>query len=222
MPCTWKMFSLFTGDIILSKINRSWTTCVLLNSSLICSLYAYIILHMLLYAANIYFWKHCRINYPFIFGFKQGTELSYQDVFLFSTGLAVLTLGTFLVHLHLKVDSVDSVYSKYTELVPLGLLIVWYEIISLAFACKNTHSLICFNFFVQVFLAIFFCPFNILYKSSRVFLIRCLFRCICAPLYKVFYRFKINNPKYIHVYPFYFFLSSSGITCWFFLGRSAH
>ncbi|KAK1437725.1 hypothetical protein QVD17_03521 [Tagetes erecta] len=123
------------------------------------SLYAYIILHMLLYAANIYFWKHCRINYPFIFGFKQGTELSYQDVFLFSTGLAVLTLGTFLVHLHLKVDSVNSVYSKYTELVPLGLLIA--------------------------FLAIFFCPFNILYKSSRVFLIRCLFRCICAPLYKV-------------------------------------
>ncbi|KAK9052168.1 hypothetical protein SSX86_028796 [Deinandra increscens subsp. villosa] len=123
------------------------------------SLYAYIILHMLLYAANIYFWKHCRINYPFIFGFKQGTELSYQDVFLFSTGLAVLTLGTFLVHLHIKVDSVNSIYSKYTELVPLGLLIV--------------------------FLAIFFCPFNILYKSSRVFLIRCLFRCICAPLYKV-------------------------------------
>ncbi|KAI3714292.1 hypothetical protein L1987_72889 [Smallanthus sonchifolius] len=123
------------------------------------SLYAYIILHMLLYAANIYFWKHCRINYPFIFGFKQGTELSYQDVFLFSTGLAVLTLGTFLVHLHMKVDSVHSVYSKYTELVPLGLLIV--------------------------FLAIFFCPFNIMYKSSRVFLIRCVFRCICAPLYKV-------------------------------------
>ncbi|KAL8196464.1 hypothetical protein R6Q57_024759 [Mikania cordata] len=120
------------------------------------SLYAYIILHMLLYAANIYFWKHCRINYPFIFEFKQGTELSYQDVFLFSVGLAVLTLGTFLVHLNMKVDSVSS---KYTELVPLGLLVV--------------------------FLAILFCPFKILYKSSRVFLIRCLFRCICAPLYKV-------------------------------------
>ncbi|XP_076890368.1 LOW QUALITY PROTEIN: phosphate transporter PHO1 homolog 10-like [Bidens hawaiensis] len=124
------------------------------------SLYAYIILHMLLYAANIHFWKHCRINYPFIFGVKQGTELSSQDVFLFSTGLAVLlTLGTFLVHIHLKVDSVNSVYSKHTELVPAGLL--------------------------QVFLAIFLCPFNILYKSSRAFLIRHLFHCICAPLYKV-------------------------------------
>ncbi|KAF5754898.1 putative SPX domain-containing protein [Helianthus annuus] len=123
------------------------------------SLYAYIILHMLMYAANIYFWKHCRINYSFIFGFNQGTELSYQDVFLFSTGLAVLTLGTFLVHVHMKVDSVNAVYSKYTELVPLGLLIV--------------------------FVAIFLCPFNILYKSSRLFLMRSLFHCICAPLYKV-------------------------------------
>ncbi|KAI7737772.1 hypothetical protein M8C21_013267, partial [Ambrosia artemisiifolia] len=37
----------------------------------------------------------------------------------------------------------------------------------------------------RVFLAIFLCPFNILYKSSRLFLIRCLFHCICAPLYKV-------------------------------------
>ncbi|MFS7994432.1 hypothetical protein Hanom_Chr12g01106011 [Helianthus anomalus] len=53
------------------------------------SLYAYIILDMHMYAANIYFWKHCRINYSFMFGFNQGTELSYQDIFLFSTGLAV-------------------------------------------------------------------------------------------------------------------------------------
>nr|XP_043608500.1 phosphate transporter PHO1 homolog 10-like [Erigeron canadensis] len=123
------------------------------------SLYAYIILHMLLYAANIYFWRRCRINYPFIFGFKQGMELSYQDVFLISTGVAVLTLGTFLVHVHMKVDSINSGYTKYMELIPLGLLII--------------------------FLVIFFFPFNILYKSSRYFLIRCLFRCLCAPLYKV-------------------------------------
>ncbi|KAE8733482.1 Phosphate transporter PHO1-like protein 3 [Hibiscus syriacus] len=29
------------------------------------------------------------------------------------------------------------------------------------------------------------CPFNILYRSSRFFLLRTLFRCICAPLYMV-------------------------------------
>ncbi|CAI9275886.1 unnamed protein product [Lactuca saligna] len=123
------------------------------------SLYAYIILHMLLYAGNIYFWKRCRINYPFIFGFKQGTELSYQDVFLVSSGVTVVTLSTFLLHVHMKLDSVHSIYEKYIELVPLILLIL--------------------------LLLIFFCPFNILYKSSRFFLIKSLFHCICAPLYKV-------------------------------------
>ncbi|KAJ4835391.1 hypothetical protein Tsubulata_010554 [Turnera subulata] len=29
-----------------------------------------------------------------------------------------------------------------------------------------------------------FCPFNILYRSSRFFLIQCAFHCLCAPLYK--------------------------------------
>ncbi|GMP93947.1 hypothetical protein CsSME_00043573 [Camellia sinensis var. sinensis] len=65
------------------------------------SLFAYIVLHMRLYAANICLWRQYRINYPFIFGFKQGTELGYREVFLLSTGLAVLALPTFLAHLHL-------------------------------------------------------------------------------------------------------------------------
>lgn len=174
---------------------------------------------MLLYAANIHFWKHCRINYPFIFGVKQGTELSSQDVFLFSTGLAVLTLGTFLVHIHLKVDSVNSVYSKHTELVPAGLLIVRYvavTLLSFSFARKPISKLV-YLFSLQVFLAIFLCPFNVMYKSSRVFLIRHLFHCICAPLYKV----SISNniyiiltiQSYIHVYAFYFFFAFSGFIC---------
>lgn len=122
---------------------------------------------MLLYAANIYFWKRCRINYPFIFGFKQGTELSYQDVFLVSTGVTVVTLSTFLLHVHMKLDSVHSIYEKYVELIPLILLIL--------------------------LLLIFFCPFNILYKSSRFFLIKSLFHCICAPLYKVYIKSKQSS-----------------------------
>ncbi|KAG9152851.1 hypothetical protein Leryth_012472 [Lithospermum erythrorhizon] len=52
------------------------------------SFYAYIVLHMLLYAANIFLWGHFRINYTFIFGFKQGTELGYQEVFLLSNGFS--------------------------------------------------------------------------------------------------------------------------------------
>ncbi|KAL4578256.1 hypothetical protein LXL04_014376 [Taraxacum kok-saghyz] len=155
--------ALMTAVILLIQarkaMDREEHTMYMENVFPLYSLYAYIILHLLLYAANIYFWRRCRINYPFIFGLKQGTELSYQDVVLVSSGLAVLTLATFLVHLHMKLDSVHSDYEKYIELVPLGLLIL--------------------------LLAIFFCPFKILYRSSRFFLIKSLFCCICAPLYKV-------------------------------------
>lgn len=140
---------------------------------IICSLYAYIILHMLLYAANIYFWRRCRINYPFIFGFNQGTELSYQDVFLISTGLAVLTFGTFLVHLHMKLDSVNSVYTEYIELVPLGLLIVRCDI-SLHFVCNNTLSL---NWFY---------PCRFFLSSSSVLSISCTNQ-VVSFLYDVYY-----------------------------------
>ncbi|KAI9389772.1 hypothetical protein POPTR_008G090300v4 [Populus trichocarpa] len=123
------------------------------------SLFAFIVLHILIYSANIYFWRQYRVNYPFIFGFKQGTELGHRDVFLLGTGLAVLALSSFLANLHLDLGSKASNYKTITELVPLGL--------------------------VTVVLAIIFCPFNIIYRSSRFFFVQCLFRCICAPLYKV-------------------------------------
>lgn len=38
---------------------------------------------------------------------------------------------------------------------------------------------------MQGLLLICLCPFNIIYRSSRFFLIRSLFRCICSPFYKV-------------------------------------
>ncbi|CAH8257599.1 unnamed protein product [Arabidopsis lyrata] len=38
---------------------------------------------------------------------------------------------------------------------------------------------------VTIVLFILFCPFNIIYRSSRFFFIRSLFHCICAPLYEV-------------------------------------
>ncbi|GMN41902.1 hypothetical protein TIFTF001_011116 [Ficus carica] len=123
------------------------------------SVFLYVVLHMLVYAADIYFWRKYRINYPFIFGFKRGTELGYREVFLLSTGLAVLALSGFLANLHLDMDSSTQEFKKFTELVPLGL--------------------------VTLVLLILFCPFDIIYRSSRFFFIRCLFRCILAPLYPV-------------------------------------
>ncbi|XWS34133.1 hypothetical protein CRYUN_Cryun21dG0014000 [Craigia yunnanensis] len=123
------------------------------------SFFAYLVLHMLTYAADIYFWRRYRINYPFIFGFKQGTELGYREVFLLSTGLAVLTLACFLGNLHLVLGSKTQNYKTLTGLLPLGL--------------------------VAIVLVIMFCPFDIIYCSTRFFFIKSLFHCLCAPLYKV-------------------------------------
>ncbi|KAJ1421422.1 SPX domain [Sesbania bispinosa] len=112
------------------------------------------------YMENIFpLYRRFKINYPFIFGFKEGTELGYREVFLLSSGLAVLSLAAVLSNLDMEMDQRTKSFSAFTELVPLGLVIV--------------------------LLLITFCPFNIIYKSSQFFLIQCAFHCLCAPLYKV-------------------------------------
>ncbi|KAK8588088.1 hypothetical protein V6N12_022545 [Hibiscus sabdariffa] len=123
------------------------------------SLFGYIVLHMLMYAGNVYFWKRYRINYSFIFGFKQGTELGYREVLLLTSGLSMLALAGVISHLDMEMDPRTKSFRTLTELIPLFLLIV--------------------------VLSITFCPFNIIYRSSRFFLIRCAFHYVFAPLYKV-------------------------------------
>ncbi|XAR71260.1 hypothetical protein NMG60_11028441 [Bertholletia excelsa] len=123
------------------------------------SLFGFICLHMIMYSGNIYFWRCFRVNYSFIFGFKKGTELSFREVLLLSSALAVLTLAGVLSNLDMDMDPRTRSFRTITELVPLGLVIL--------------------------VLGITFCPFNIVYRSSRFFLIRCALHCLCAPLYKV-------------------------------------
>ncbi|XP_042496246.1 phosphate transporter PHO1 homolog 3-like [Macadamia integrifolia] len=123
------------------------------------SLFGFVVLHMVMYGMNIYFWRRYRVNYPFIFGFKQGTELGYREVFLLSSGLAVLALISVLSNLDMQMDPKTNSYKAFTELLPLGL--------------------------VFLVLAITLCPFHIIYHSSRFFLLRSAFHCISAPLYKV-------------------------------------
>ncbi|CAN1184421.1 Phosphate transporter PHO1 homolog 10 [Linum perenne] len=133
-------------------------TSYLVNIFPLYSLFGYVILHMLVYAADIYFWRRFRVNYPFIFGFERGTELDHRQVFLLSTGLAFLVLASLLANLHLDLSSKANKYKQLTELMPLGLIIV--------------------------VAAILLCPFHVLYRSSRFFFVRCLFRTLCAPLFK--------------------------------------
>lgn len=123
------------------------------------SLFGFVVLHMLMYAVNIYYWRRYRVNYAFIFGFKQGTELGYREVFLLSFGLGGLALASVLCNLDMEVDPKTMDYKAFTELLPL--------------------------FIVIIVVVILFLPMKILYRSSRFFFLTCLFHCICAPLYKV-------------------------------------
>ncbi|KAL8038585.1 hypothetical protein ABFX02_11G117300 [Erythranthe guttata] len=123
------------------------------------SFFAYIFLHMVMYGANTYFWRRFRVNYPFIFGFKQGTELGFREILLLASGISVLTFSAVLSTLDMDMDPETQSFRTIAELVPLIL--------------------------VAVVLVITFCPLNIIYRSSRFFLIRSAWRCICAPLYKV-------------------------------------
>ncbi|CAA0828401.1 Phosphate transporter PHO1 homolog 9 [Striga hermonthica] len=123
------------------------------------SLFGFIVLHMVMYGWNTYLWRRFRVNYPFIFGFKSGTELGFREILLLASGLSVLALAAVLSNLDMEMDPRTKSYKTLTELVPLGLVIA--------------------------VLLIAFCPFNIIYRSSRFFLIHCLWHCICAPLYKV-------------------------------------
>ncbi|OMO63715.1 hypothetical protein COLO4_32226 [Corchorus olitorius] len=123
------------------------------------SLFGFIVLHMVMYGANIYYWRRCRINYTFIFGFKQGTELGFRELLFLSFGLATLALISVISNLDMEMDPKTGDYKALTELLPLGL--------------------------VMLVMIVLLCPFNILYRSSRFFFLTTLFHCICAPLYKV-------------------------------------
>ncbi|CAI9109743.1 OLC1v1009620C3 [Oldenlandia corymbosa var. corymbosa] len=124
------------------------------------SLFGFLVLHMILLSGNIYLWRRFRVNYPFIFGYKEGKRsMGYRELLLVASGLTVLTLAAVLSNLDMEMDPRSESYRALTELVPLGL--------------------------VTVVLLILFCPFNIIYRQSRYFLIQSAWHCLCAPLYKV-------------------------------------
>lgn len=123
------------------------------------SLFGYIVLHILMYAGNVYYWTRFRVNYSFIFGFTPGTELGFKEVLLLSSGLSVVTLAGVFSNLEMDMDERTQSYKALTELLPLALVIV------------------------VILIAV--CPFNIFYRANRYFLLVCLWHCICAPFYLV-------------------------------------
>uniref|UniRef100_A0A1J3GRY7 Phosphate transporter PHO1-like protein 3 n=3 Tax=Noccaea caerulescens TaxID=107243 RepID=A0A1J3GRY7_NOCCA len=123
------------------------------------SLFGFIVLHIIMYAADIYYWRRYGVNYSFIFGFKQGTELGYRQVLLVGFSIGVFALLCVLANLDMEADPKTKDFQAFTELLPLILLIGLFVILVL--------------------------PFNFFYRSSRFFFLTCLFHCLAAPLYKV-------------------------------------
>ncbi|KAF8050987.1 hypothetical protein N665_1835s0002 [Sinapis alba] len=123
------------------------------------SLFGFIVLHIIMFAANIYYWRRYKVNYAFIFGFKEGTELGYRQVLLVGFSIGVLALLCVLANLDMEVDPVTKHYEAFTELLPLILLLGIFAVLIM--------------------------PFNFFYRSNRIFFLTCLFHCIAAPLYKV-------------------------------------
>lgn len=64
------------------------------------------------------------MNYSFIFGFKQGSELGYRQVLLVGFSIGVLALLCVIANLDMEVDPETQEYKLFTELLPLLLLIV--------------------------------------------------------------------------------------------------
>lgn len=186
--------SLFFGFNFLYFSPKNFVHAYIIYCNNVCarvsSLFGFIVLHMHMYSANIYFWRRYSVNYTFIFGFKQGTELGYREVFLLSSVLAVLALVGVISNLEMEMDERTRNFGAITELVPLGLLAVNFTAQSLqkSFSHKQNspagYEPLILSL-MQVLVFVILCPFNIIYRSSRFIPIQSAFHCLCAPLYKV-------------------------------------
>ncbi|CAN7098386.1 hypothetical protein BRARA_F00936 [Brassica rapa] len=123
------------------------------------SWFGFVMLHIIMYAANLYFWRRYKVNYSKIFNFKQGTELGHRQVLLVAFSIGVFALLCVLANLDMEVDPETKDYQAVTELLPLFVLIGIFGVL--------------------------FLPFKLFYYSNRIFYLTCLFHCIAAPLYEV-------------------------------------
>ncbi|CAH9131047.1 unnamed protein product [Cuscuta epithymum] len=120
------------------------------------SMFALLSLHVFLYGCNLFLWKNTRINVNFIFDLQPKTALKYRDAFLICTSLMTIAVGAMVVHLILLSKGFTS---NQVDVIP-GILIL-------------------------CLIGMLFCPFNILYRPTRVCFLRVIRNIICSPFYKV-------------------------------------
>lgn len=139
-----------TSEEFYTIIN--WLSLFMIVSSL-----ALVLLHLYLYGWNLYTWRQTRINYPFIFEFKPGTELGYRQVLCVASGFTSLLLAAMNSHLYISTKRAPRF--KVSEIIPLAA--------------------------VLIFVTAIFAPVNLLYRSARRFFIRCFQHLILAPFRRV-------------------------------------
>lgn len=126
MENMFPLYRYFWSSLYVLQSSTFWIQLFLSLTSvpLFFSLFGFIVLHLIMYSANVFFWRRYRVNHPFIFGFKPGTDLGYRQVFLVGAGLAVLALAGVLSNLDMDLDPRTKSFQALTELVPLGLVTV--------------------------------------------------------------------------------------------------
>ncbi|TYI29788.1 hypothetical protein ES332_A05G341900v1 [Gossypium tomentosum] len=107
------------------------------------SLFGFIVLHMLMYAANVYLWRR------------------YREVLLVSFGIAVLALTSVLSNLDMEMDPKTKDYEAFTEIIPLILVVIMFIILFLPFNILHRSS----RFFFLT--CSFHCICAPLYKVTR-------------------------------------------------------
>ncbi|KAJ1282943.1 hypothetical protein BS78_03G089600 [Paspalum vaginatum] len=120
--------------------------------------FALLFLHLLLYGCNMVAWRRCRVNYGFIFESSHaGRELRPRDVFLVCSASMAAVAGVMFAHLALVLRGYHA--SPHVQAIP--------------------------GFLLLVFLLLLFCPFNVVYRSSRFKFLKILRNIVLSPLYKV-------------------------------------
>ncbi|XP_068643464.1 phosphate transporter PHO1 homolog 1-like [Aristolochia californica] len=152
--------ALFAGYVIMAHIAGMYTrqsdTVYMETVYPVLSMFSLLFLHLFLYGCNIFLWRRARINYSFIFEFAPTRELKYRDVFLICTTSMTIVVGAMFAHLTLIARGYSLIE---THTIP-GILLLFFPLM-------------------------LFCPFNILYRSSRFHFIQVIRNIILSPLYKV-------------------------------------
>ncbi|KAL2651408.1 hypothetical protein R1flu_019536 [Riccia fluitans] len=109
-----------------------------------------VLLHLYMYAWNVYLWRGARINYTLIFEWAPGTELQYQQVLLLSTGLTSLWMLTLIL---VKLCST----LPYANLAPFLVLVVMFAILVLPFnVCYRATRVVFLKSIIRIISAPFY------------------------------------------------------------------